>query len=115
MTVQIKSVPNTAKITVNARDGTGNIKLTNETIVTGGGSNDYNTLINKPTINCVTVEGNKTLEDYGNWKIGDGLKISDQVVSVDTATDVEQDNTKPITSAAVYVTVGNIDSILKTI
>lgn len=104
MTVQIKSVPNTAKITV-----------TNETIVTGGGGNDYDTLINKPKINGVIIEGEKTLDDYGNWKIGEGLKENNKVVSVDTATTVEKDNTRPITSAAVYTTVGNIDVILQTI
>lgn len=104
MKIQIKSVPDTAEI-----------KLNNETIVTGGGGNDYDTLINKPKINGVIIEGEKTLDDYGNWKIGEGLKENNKVVSVDTATTVEKDNTRPITSAAVYTTVGNIDVILQTI
>lgn len=31
----------------------------------GGGTNDYNTLNNKPSINNVTLSGNKSLEDLG--------------------------------------------------
>lgn len=38
-----------------------------------------------------------------------------QVLSVNTADDVEQDNTLPVTSAAVYVEVGNINALLETI
>ena len=38
-----------------------------------------------------------------------------QVLSVNTADDVEQDNTLPVTSAAVYVEVGNINALLGTI
>ena len=34
------------------------------------------------------------------------------VLSVDTADKVEQDNTKPVTSAAVHVEVGNIEVLL---
>lgn len=48
-------------------------------------------------------------------QIGDGLKIVDGKLTVDVVNDVEKDNTKPITSAAVFTTVGNIDSLLQTI
>lgn len=53
----------------------------------------------------------------GEYVIGDGLKLDEETntLSVDTATSVEEDNTKPITSAAVFVTVGNIETILGTI
>ena len=34
---------------------------------------------------------------------------------MNTADDVEQNNTLPITSAAVYTTVGNIEALLSTI
>lgn len=37
------------------------------------------------------------------------------VLSVNTADVVEADNTLPVTSAAVQVTVGNIEELLKTI
>lgn len=52
----------------------------------------------------------------GVVRVGENLKISaDGVLSVDTATAVEEDNTRPVTSAAVQTTVGNIEILLKTI
>lgn len=47
--------------------------------------------------------------------IGENLKVVNGVLSVDTAPNVEQDNTKPITSAAVYTEVGNIAALLASI
>lgn len=41
--------------------------------------------------------------------------MEDGVLSVNTTNDIEQDNTRPITSAGVYTTVGNIEVILQTI
>lgn len=40
---------------------------------------------------------------------------ADGTLSVNTTDDMEKDNTLPITSAGVYVTVGNIETLLKTI
>lgn len=40
---------------------------------------------------------------------------ADRVLKVNTAKDAEADNTLPITSAAVYTEIGNIDALLKTI
>ena len=40
------------------------------------------------------------------YQIGAGLKVED------TANVVEEDNTKPVTSAAVYVEIGNIEALL---
>lgn len=52
----------------------------------------------------------------GIIRVGENLKINaDGVLSVDTATAVEEDNTRPVTSAAVQTTVGNIEVLLKTI
>lgn len=51
----------------------------------------------------------------GGYEIGHGLKLANNVLSVDTAAAVEQDNTLPITAAAVYTTVGNIEILLQTI
>ena len=49
----------------------------------------------------------------GGIKVGENLKINENgVLSVDTANAVEQDNTKPITSAAVHVEIGNIEALL---
>ena len=43
---------------------------------------------------------------------GHGLKYEDGVLSVDCAAAVEQDNTLPVTSAAVYVELGNVEALL---
>lgn len=43
------------------------------------------------------------------------LTLENGILSVNRATDVEQDNTLPITSAAVYETVGNINALLESI
>jgi hypothetical protein len=43
------------------------------------------------------------------------LSLKNGVLSVNTATDVEADNTLPVTSAAVYTEVGNINALLETI
>ena len=53
----------------------------------------------------------------GGYTIGDGLKLdaATNTLSVDTAAAVEKDNTKPVTSAAVYTEVGNINALLATI
>lgn len=51
------------------------------------------------------------------YRIGHGLKLDEitNTLSVDTANQVEQDNTLPVTSAAVAATVGNIEVLLGTI
>ena len=49
------------------------------------------------------------------YEIGAGLKVDGNTLMVDTADAVEQDNTKPVTSAAVFVEVGNINALLATI
>lgn len=63
-------------------------------------------------------ESDIPLPDGGGfgYQIGHGLKVTGtNTLEVDTANDVEQDNTLPITSAAVYTTVGNIEILLGTI
>lgn len=49
------------------------------------------------------------------FQIGHGLLLEENTLSVNVVNDAEKDNTLPITSAAVYTTVGNIDSLLQTI
>ena len=51
----------------------------------------------------------------GSIEIGNGLKFSGGKLVVDTADNVEQDNTKPVTSAAVYTEIGNIEALLASI
>ena len=65
----------------------------------------------KPTYDGIALGGGGA----GGYAIGDGLKVENGKLSVDTATVAEQDNTKPITSGAVYTTVGNINALLATI
>lgn len=50
-----------------------------------------------------------------SFETDETLFLENGVLGVNTATDVEGDNTLPITSAAVYETVGNIEILLKTI
>ena len=67
-----------------------------------------------------------TKEDIARWneggsgtanlQAGENINITENgVISVLTAPNVEKDNTKPITSAAVYTEVGNINVLLQTI
>ena len=51
------------------------------------------------------------------YNIGHGLKVDEatNTLSVDAADKVEADNTLPITAAAVYETVGNIEAVLSII
>ena len=90
------------------------------------GTYNYNDLQNKPQINGVELIGNKSAEELGitggggapTWKIGNGLKLTGEAkdtLEVDAANSAEPDNTLPITSAAVYTTVGNIEILLGTI
>lgn len=51
----------------------------------------------------------------GGIKVGSSLKIKDGILSVDTVTDVLKDNTKPVTSGAVYMQIGNIEVLLQNI
>lgn len=48
-------------------------------------------------------------------KVGNGLKVIDDELQVETTDVVEADNTLPVTSAAVNTTVGNIASLLELI
>lgn len=64
------------------------------------------------------IQPDNTLQQVGtSYNVGSGLKYDAEtnMLSVDTAETMEQDNTKPITSAAVYTEVGNINALLKSI
>lgn len=54
-----------------------------------------------------------TAETLGGVKVGSNLTIDSRgVLSVDTADNAQEDNTRPITSAAVYTQIGNIEALL---
>lgn len=82
---------------------------------------NYNNLFNKPSINGVELVGNKTGEDLdlgsavfpSGGLLGDLLGMTEGGVGwITPANVVEQDNTRPITAAAVYTEVGNIQALL---
>lgn len=64
----------------------------------------------------VSAEG-KAAEGGVNFTTDESLTLDPEtgVLSVNTAEQVEADNTLPITSAAVHTVVGNIEALLKTI
>ena len=81
-------------------------------------------MINADTLHAHLTTGSITGKLYvgastpsveGNLQFGTGLKLIGNVLSVDTATIVEQDNTRPVTSAAVFNEIGNINALLETI
>ena len=83
-----------------------------------GGTSNYDFLSNKPKINGIELIKDKTPEELGiQSKLIEGanVEIVDNVISIITTDEVEKDNTKPITSSAVYTEVGNINVLLQTI
>lgn len=57
-----------------------------------------------------------TTTELGGIIVGEDLQITEEgVLSVIKANAVESDNTHPITAAAVYLEVGNINALLQTI
>lgn len=100
-------------------------KMTNST----SGIRYYAELPDKPSINGIELADNvltdelniqqkddyATKEKAGVVIVGDNLSISQGKLSVDTTNNVEEDNTKPMTSAGVYVQLGNINELLSKI
>lgn len=75
--------------------------------------NDYETEWVDPGVQELPIA---TKEALGGIIVGNDLLVTDNgVLSVDKATAVQEDNTKPITAAAVYVEIGNINAALATI
>lgn len=94
-----------------------------QTITSG---NNYNELVNKPSINGVELIGDRSASDLNiaasfpdEGNIGDVLMktgVSNDGVSwVTPASSAEEDNTRPITAGAVYTEIGNINALLATI
>lgn len=73
--------------------------------------------VDSPAVN-MAVDDRTSITVIGSGKefqVDETLTFEDGVLSVNTTDKVEEDNSLPITSAAVYVTVGNIEVLLKTI
>lgn len=71
----------------------------------------------KSTIVAAINEATRSGGGGTKYHIGNGLKLDTKTntLAVDTADAVERDNTKPITSTAVYAVVGNINALLATL
>lgn len=68
------------------------------------------------TVGNSSVLPTATKSTLGGIIVGSNLAITENgTLSVSTTSQMEQDNTLPITSAGVYATVGNIEALLKTI
>lgn len=80
-------------------------------------------VVESNTAKLYVIQPDKSLKEISgqgtssNYNIGNGLKLDRETntLSVDVATEVSEDNTLPITSAAVYTEVGNINVLLQTI
>lgn len=71
----------------------------------------------KDTLVAAINEAARTGGGGTKYQIGSGLILDAKTntLAVDTADAVERDNTKPITSAGVYLEIGNINALLATI
>ena len=84
---------------------------------------DYDRLYNKPSINGVELAGNQTTESLGINPLPEGGQHGDILMNAGggvsewrtPASSAEADNTLPITAAAVYTEIGNINALLETI
>lgn len=69
------------------------------------------------------ITTSKTLKEESNggsgvsYNIGNGLKLDEttNTLSVNSTSEVAEDNTQPITSAGVFKEIGNINALLETI
>lgn len=75
--VEESSADVTAEATAEGRD----VKLDVDSVMITGQTGDYKNLTNKPSVNGVTLEGNKSLKDLGD----DSLSTEDIRNSVDKA------------------------------
>lgn len=71
--------------------------------------------ISVPTVIHDTIQP-ATRSTLGGIIVGENLDITPEgVLSVPVASEPEEDNTRPITAAAVYTEIGNISALLATI
>lgn len=93
-----------------------NLSVSLNGLSSGGGETKIvvqNTATKKSGISEIPVATDKIL---GGIKVGTNLSIeADGTLSVDMASAIEEDNTKPVSSASVYTEIGNINALLATI
>lgn len=79
---------------------------------------NYSSISGNNGIESISVDGVELIpvDNNVNIPLGDDLQADAQgVINIIKANAVEQDNTRPITAAAVYTEVGNINALLATI
>lgn len=54
-------------------------------------------------------------DDGKSYEIGNGLKVTDNTLSVDVAKDFEGDNTRPVEAKFMETMIGNVEVLLQTI
>ena len=79
--VDAKVEESSADVTAEATAEGGDVKLDVGSVLITGQTGDYKNLTNKPSVNGVTLEGNKSLKDLGD----DSLSTEDIRNSVDKA------------------------------
>lgn len=91
--------------------------LWEQVLATMGDLNDLKTLDKSSLVAAINEAAQSGGGGGGgiSFTLDDTLKLVNGVLGVNTSNAPEQDNTLPITSAAVAATVGNIEAILKTI
>lgn len=89
--VSTENIENGTRVTITDKNGPHSFDVMNGKDGQGGGGGDF------------------------PYTFGPTLKVTGNTLDVNTSENIEQDNTLPITSAAVYATVGNIEILLETI
>lgn len=96
-----------------------NTTLTPETInFINASLNELQDLVQqaKDSVSNVVATTPATRSTLGGIIVGDDLSITEEgVLSVDKTANFSADNTKPVTAAAVYTEIGNINALLQTI
>lgn len=111
-------LPNPPPVSIKGQQGlAAKIKIGNVTTLN---PDEQATVINSGTEEDAVLEfGIPRGKDGGgaSYSIGDGLFLDEETntLSVNVANSVEKDNTLPITSAAVYTEIGNINVLLSMI
>lgn len=78
--LDIEKVGNKSTVTITKKDGSKkSVEIYDGQSGTGGGTSNYNDLLNKPSINDVELSGNKTLEELGIQAKGNYIEDSNYV------------------------------------
>lgn len=110
----------------NENDAASPSYIKNKPVISGGGVSNHNDLTNRDAANQHPISAITNLQyELDNKASVDNilfssidtntLKIENNILSINTTDDAEEDNTKPITSSGVNTIVGNINILLSKI